>query len=267
LTDRKKASNNAGAAAGPRALLRTLDVLTFLSGRKEGATLTEIAQTLQVPASSLLAILRVLVSEEYLDRQAAAYSIGPRSSTLAQRILGENQLGMLARELMLKLSREVGETVVLARADDRRKCVIYTDVVEGAASVRYAVEVGASRPYYASAAGRVVLAFKDESWLRKYLDNTPLSGITAQTMTNRARLLETLNDVRRKGVSQSIEEATDGGAGIAAPILGIDGNLLGVLTIGAVASRARRDGERYRTAVKQTAAEISALVVALSKAT
>jgi len=61
-------------------------------------------------------------------------------------------LGVLARGLMMKLSRDVGETAVLARADDR-KCVVYTDVVESAASVRCAVEVGAPRPYYASAAG------------------------------------------------------------------------------------------------------------------
>jgi IclR family transcriptional regulator, acetate operon repressor len=264
LTDRKKVSGKTGVSVGPRALLRTLDVLAFLSGKKEGATLTEIAQTLRVPASSLLAILRVLVSEGYLERQATAYGIGPRSSDLAQRIIGENQLGVLARGLMMKLSRDVGETVVLARADDRRKCVVYTDVVEGAANVRYAVEAGATRPYHASAAGRVVLAFKDESWLRHYLDNTPLQAITTQTMTSRARLLETLKDVRRKGVSQSIEEATDGGAGIAAPILSGDGRLLGVLTIGAVASRARRDGEKYRTAVKRTAMEISALLSALS---
>ena len=259
-------SGKAGVSAGPRALIRTLDVLAFLSGRKEGATLTEIAHTLRVPPSSLLAILRALVQEGYLERQATAYAIGPRSSDLAQRILGENQLGVLARGLMLKLSRDVGETVVLARADDRRKCVVYTDVVEGAASVRYAVEVGATRPYYASAAGRVVLAFKDENWLRHYLDNTTLQGITAQTLTSRTRLLETLKDIRRKGVSQSFEEATDGGAGVAAPILAGDGKLLGVLTIGAVASRARRDGEKYRAAVKQTATEISALLTALSQA-
>ena len=61
--------------------------------------------------------------------------------------------------------------------------------------------------------GRVVLAFKDESWVRNYPDNTPLHGITAQTMASPARLPETLKDVRCKGVSQSIEKTTDGGAG------------------------------------------------------
>jgi IclR family transcriptional regulator, acetate operon repressor len=265
LKKRKKVLEKTSVSVGPRALLRTLDVLAFLSGRTEGATLTEIAQTLRVPASSLLAILRVLVNEGYLKRQATAYCIGLRSSDLAQKILGENQLGVLARGLMTKLSRDVGETVVLARADDRRKCIVCTDVVEGAASVRYAVAVGTTRPYYASAAGRVVLAHKDDSWVQNYLDNTSLHGITAQTVTSRSRLLETLKNVRRSGVSLSFEEATDGGAGIAAPILSGDGKLLGVLSIGAIASRARRDNEKYVNAVREAAAELSALVGALTK--
>ena len=267
MKKRKKISDKTTVSAGPRALLRTLDVLAFLSGRKEGATLTEIAQTLRAPASSLLAILRMLVNEGYLERQATSYCIGLRSSDLAQKILGENQLGVLARGLMMKLSRDVGETVVLARADDRRKCIVCTDVVEGAASVRYAVAVGTTRPYYASAAGRVVLAHKDDGWIQNYLDNTSLQGITTHTTTSRSRLLETLKDIRRRGVSQSFEESTDGGAGIAAPILSSDGKLLGVLSIGAIASRARRDGEKYCNAVKQAAAEISALVGALAKIT
>ena len=137
--------------------------------------------------------------------------------------------------------------------------------MEGAASVRYAVAVGTTRPYYASAAGRVVLAHKDDSWVSNYLDNTSLHSITAQTVTSRSRLLETLKDVRRSGVSLSFEEATDGGAGIAAPILASDGKLLGVLSIGAIASRARRDSEKYGNAVKQAAAEISVLLRALTK--
>ena len=121
--------------------------------------------------------------------------------------------------------------------------------MEGAASVRYAVAVGTTRPYYASAAGRVVLAHKDDSWVSNYLDNTSLHSITAQTVTSRSRLLETLKDVRRSGVSLSFEEATDGGAGIAAPILASDGKLLSVLSIGAIASRARRNSEKYGNAV------------------
>jgi len=182
-----------------------------------------------------------------------------------KKFSGRTSWGVLARGLMMKLSRDLGETVVLARADDRRKCIACTDVVEGAASVRYAVAVGTTRPYYASAAGRVVLAHKDDSWVSNYLDNTSLHSITAQTVTSRSRLLETLKDVRRSGVSLSVEEATDGGAGIAAPILASDGKLLDVLSIGAIASRARRDSEKYGNAVKQAAAEISVLLGALTK--
>jgi IclR family acetate operon transcriptional repressor len=253
-------------AVGPRALLRLVEVLAFLSDRKEGATLTEIGSALDVPVSSLLAILRVLVGEHYLERRATSYVIGRGSYDLAKRILGQNQLGVLARGLMFKLSREINETVVLARADDQRKCVVYTDVVEGEAAVRYAVPLGATRPYYACAAGRIFLAYKDQAWLRRYLETTPLVRLTPRTMHQQIRLVAALKDIRRKGVSQSIEEATDGGAGIAAPIFGDGQALVGVLTIGAIATRARREGPKYRAAVKRSAAEISALLAALGPA-
>lgn len=250
--------------AGPRALLRLVEVFAFLSDRKAGATLTEIGSALEVPVSSLLAILRLLVQEQYLVRSGTAYRIGPGAQALALRILGESHLGTLALGLMRKLSREVGETVVLARPDDNGDRVIYTDVVECERAVRYAVQVGDTRPYYASAAGRVVLAYKDAGWIERYLDRTPLTRITPRTLHQRSRLMVTLEEVRRTGVSESVEEYTDGGAGIAAPLFGHGGELTGVLTIGAVATRARQEGERYSAAVKAYAADLSALLAVRS---
>ncbi len=251
-------------AAGPRALMRLLGVLAFLSDKNEGATLAEMGSALGVPVSSLLAILRVLVDEGYLVRKATSYVIGPSSFDLANRILGENQLGILARGLMAKLSRQIGQTVILAKADDHRKCVVYTDIVEGEAEVRYTVPPGTTRPYYASAAGRIVLAYKDEAWVQRYLETTPLERLTPETMHEQAKLMAALKEIRLTGVSQSIEEATDGGAGFAAPILGANQTLAGVLIIGTIASRARREGPNYRDAVKRSATEISALLTALA---
>ena len=64
---------------GHRAVARVLDILETLSGRPAGASLTELSVTLEAPKTSLLPLLRTLVSRGYAARgDSGRYGIGPR---------------------------------------------------------------------------------------------------------------------------------------------------------------------------------------------
>lgn len=223
-------------------------------------TLTELADVLAVPKSSVLAILRVLAVSEHVERVGTSYRLGNTAFDLARRILGLDHVAYTARGVMKRLSEEVSETVLLAMPDDGRKLIVYTHIVEGTSTVRYTVPIGDTRPYYASAAGRVVLASRSDAWLSDYLATTELKRLRPGTPHTKAAIRKLVVAVQRDGVSESHEEVTDGGAGIAAPLTERDGRLAGVLVIGAVSARAHRNRATYQAAVKRAASEISWLL-------
>ncbi len=247
-------------ATGPRAAVRLLDILSLVAEAPSGLTLTELGDALAVPKSSVLAILRVLAASEHVERLGATYRLGDAAFDLARRILGLDHVAYTARGVMRRLSEEVSETVLLAMPDDGRKLIVYTHIVEGTNSVRYTVPIGDTRPYYASAAGRVVLASRSDAWLSDYLATTELKRLRPGTPHTRAAIRRLVAAVQRDGVSESHEEVTDGGAGIAAPLTERDGRLAGVLVIGAVSARAQRNRTAYQEAVKRAASEISWLL-------
>ena len=248
------------AAAGPRSALRLVDMLALIATVPGGATLTELGEALDVPKSSLLAILRVLTGAHYVERVGTSYRLGDGAFDLARKILGLDHVAATARGVMKRLSDLVAETVLLAMPDDGRGLIVYTHIVEGTSSVRYTVPVGDTRPYYASAGGRVVLACRSEAWLADYLACTDLKRLRPTTLHTREAVRKAVQAVQRDGVSESYEEVTDGGAGIAAPLMERDGRLAGILVIGAVSERARRHRAAYRDAVRQAAHEISWLL-------
>ena len=61
-----------------RSTSRVLDIFDLLSTTMEGFTLTEIAQALQSPKSSILPILQTMASRNYidLDYRTNRYTIG-----------------------------------------------------------------------------------------------------------------------------------------------------------------------------------------------
>ena len=248
------------AAAGPRSALRLVDMLALIATAPHGATLTELGEALAVPKSSLLAILRVLTAADYVQRVGTTYRLADEAFGLARKILGLDHVAATARGVMKRLSDEVCETVLLAMPDDGRGLIVYTHIVEGTSSVRYMVPVGDTRPYYASAAGRVVLAARSDAWLSDYIACTELRRLRPGTPHTAAALLAAVRTVRRDGVSESFEEVTDGGAGVAAPLTDRDGRLAGVLVIGAVSARAQRNRAAYRAAVRRAAYEVSWLL-------
>ena len=235
-------------------------MLALIATAPHGATLTELGEALAVPKSSLLAILRVLTAADYVHREGTSYRLGDEAFDLARKILGLDHVATTARGAMRRLSDEVCETVLLAMPDDGRGLIVYTHIVEGTSNVRYTVPVGDTRPYYASAGGRVVLAARSDAWLADYLACTELKRLRPTTPHTAKAVLEAVRTVRRDGVSESYEEVTDGGAGVAAPLTERDGRLAGVLVIGAVSARAQRNRVAYRQAVKRAAYEVSWLL-------
>lgn len=245
--------------SGPRALRRVLQIAELLARRPEGATLAEIAVTLQAPKSSLLTILRALVEMQFAIRQGDQYIVGPALFNLAGTLSAQLRIAPNARPVMQRLHEKTGETVLLAELDRKAREIVYVDQIESINPVRYTANIGVRRPLYCSGAGRIILAYQTDEWRDDYLDTTSFDRLTQETVTDRDEILRRVLRARQEGIATSSGEVTDGGASYAAPVMQRDGSVHFALLVATVAIRLREKGDFYREAVIEAAAELSRL--------
>lgn len=243
-----------------RATLRLLGLFETIAKANDGLTLAALSAALAVPKSSLLLLLRPLVSSGYLAREKDAYSLGPSIFRLSAEILSTRSLPRQIRPCMEKLAQDSQETVFLAVMDQEQERVVYVEIIESPQLVRYTVPVGSSRPLYCSAAGRLLLAYQNREWLERYLRRTSLKPMTKRTLTSKHALRKELEKIKREGIAVSIGQAVPGAAGVAAPVLNADGSIAAALLVGAPTDRFHKELPLLRRLVKAAAEKVSGAI-------
>lgn len=246
--------------SSPRSLARVIGVFEAVARESEGMSLAELSAVLSSPKSSLLTLLRPLVSRGHLTHVDGRYRIGPALFRLASDILAQRRFPQLVRPMMEELVARCGESVYLALIDRDARTVIYVDGVESPAPVRYAVPVGTSRPLYTTAAGKALLAFQDEAWRERYLASESLRPRTENTITDAETLRKTLAEIRRTGLSVSRAQENVYSSGLAAPIFRADGTVAAALLIGIPANRFDELAPELGPLVVEAAARVSSIM-------
>ena len=224
--------------AGPRSLMRLLGLFDALAkSPKDGLGLADLNTVLKSPKSSLLNLLRPLVATGYLNFEAGKYRLGPSIFRLAGNIMSVWNFSNAVRPYLEELAQRSRESVYLGVLDRASKVITYVDAIDSPHSVRYSVPVGAVRPLYSTAAGRVLLAFADKRWQDMYISSTKLEARTPRTISTQKGLREELERIRKTGISVSIGEMFPESAAIAAPVFGADGNIAAAIAVGAPAER------------------------------
>ncbi len=224
--------------SGPRAMSRVLEIFATLAKVRIGMTLTELSQALGVAKSTLTDSLRALAADGYLICQDNIYRLGPRTNRLASAIVAAWSSADTVRYSVRELAAATKESVGYAIADWEVGHVIYVDAVTSTQPVHYAMRPGVRAPLYASAAGRIVLAFTEEARRKAYLEHAHMRPLTRATRTSVEELEAHLGDVRRLGYCASFGEMLPDTAAIAVPVFDGD-ELAGALMVATPIERMR----------------------------
>lgn len=243
----------------PRSLTRVLGLFGAIAHTADGMTLARLSVELDSPKSSLLTLLRPLVAKGYLTHEGGLYRLGPAIFRLAADILSTRSFPKLIRPFMQELMERSHESVYLAVIDKAARCVTYVEGIETSQPIRYMAPLGAPRPLYCSAAGRLLLAYAEDEWRENYVRTVQLKPMTEHTLTNRAKLRTELEKIRKNGLAISIGEAVPGAAGLAAPVFDTDGKPAAALLIGAPVDRFERELPALRKLMKEVATQASGL--------
>jgi IclR family transcriptional regulator, acetate operon repressor len=247
----------ANPGTGPRSLARLLGLFAALAAARDGMSLAELSKYLRSPKSSLLNLLRPLVLENYLSYEGARYRLGVAVFRLASNITSAWDLTGAMRGLLRDLAVRSGESAYLGVLDADGEHVVVIDAIESANTVRFSTAAGGRNPLYATAAGKVLLAYGETEWQKSYLAAARLAPLTANTKTSRQALRDELTLVRERGLCISIGELVADSASIAAPVLGVDGKTIAVLAIGAPLGRLQPRLAELEPLIRQIAGRAS----------
>jgi DNA-binding IclR family transcriptional regulator len=189
----------------------------------------EIAKGVAMNPSTVHRLLGLL-EEEGLVRQddpGGGYGLGTELLRLAWTAAGSHPVRSAALPHMRELAKASGETVTLGLYDPVRQQTCVLAVVESDAPFRYVSNLHEWRDLYTGASGRAVMAFLPEVERRAIVERTKLAPATEHTITSADELEAVLAEVRARGYASSQEERRLGGVGIAAPIFGAGGAVLG----------------------------------------
>ena len=226
-----------GNETGVRSVDRAVSILDALA-QGESRTGAEIARELRVHRSTALRLLGTLERHGLVERdqRTARYRLGRRLPQLASVVTGEFDLRYLARPVCERLAAAVGETATLD--------VLVGDVIvpiEQATASTSVVSVnwlGRRTPVHCTASGKAITAFGPES-VRERLLSLPLERVTPHTISGRAALEAQLEEARQTGVARTHEELEVGLDAIAAPVFGVDGEVVAALDVSGPSHRLR----------------------------
>jgi DNA-binding IclR family transcriptional regulator len=158
------------------------------------------------------------------------YMLGPGCLGMANAVLnGLGGLGLMAQDILEGLAKASQESVALhVPAGTQRVCVAQ---VPSPQPVRYTADVGAAKPMYTGAMGKVLLAFANDQDRRELFSRLTLLPVTPLTITSMDELETQLDEVRNQGYAVSRGEQADGVASVSAPVFAATGHIMAAVSV------------------------------------
>lgn len=198
-----------------------LDIVEHLAQNHRSYGITELARKLGISTNGVFRILKCLAERGYAETDpTGGYRLGTKFFTLGMQLQARFDLRRRARAHLERLCEQSGQTVQLYGLQDDYALVL--DCVTPATSSFIQVLPGSRMAIHASAFSKAVLAFLPKDETRRRLPRK-LAALTPHTITDPAKLLRELAQIRRSGLAYDREGYTLGIFCIGAPVFNVNG--------------------------------------------
>ncbi len=232
------------------ALLKILSLPPYEYG------VTELGEKIECGKSGTFKLLSVLQKNGFATQNNnSKYTLGISTYLIGRTY--EEFIGITSfiKPYMIELRDLINENVNLGMIVDGKATIICR--VESNQLLRISGSIGATRPFYTSAMGKVLAAFEDSKVIEKRLASEPVQSFTEKTITAPDRIQEELARIRLAGYAISDEEYAHEAFGIGAPIRDTHGAVLAAISIGVPKTRIDPErAARYIALLLETAARV-----------
>lgn len=229
------------------------------SEREQGAT--EISEALGYGVSSTYHLLNTLKECNLITQNVNTkkYQLSLKMWQLGMKAYRENHISITLKPFLIDLKNKTGETSNLTVLD--RDKIVYIAQEESDKLIKMFTQIGASAPLHCTAAGKIFLAYKSPEKRQEILKNYNLIKFTENTITDKDQLLKELENVRKIGYAFDIEERDEDVSCVAAPIFGLQNEVIASLSISGPNTRfTDHNIKKWVNIIMHTAAEATSFL-------
>lgn len=202
---------------------RAVEILDFIR-QSDGATLAEIQDRFDLSRSTAYMHINTLNQQGLVIRENGQYWIGLRFREFSESARRRKPSYQIIEKKVRELTSETeSEVEFLVEEIGRINLVFHSEEVSHDRVRLYA---------HNTAAGKAILAEYSHEEVQAILDRWELPKQAPNTITDEEQLYAQLDDVSENGYSYNDGECFEGYHGIGAAIEGLDGSVIGALTIG-----------------------------------
>lgn len=187
---------------------RVLDILELLASSAEGMTLTEIAEGINAPKSTLSPIIHQLLERRFLycSKYSLKYSIGISTFLAGSSYTANLDVLQFIKEEMKHIVNKSGEICQLGIRDQDK--VLYLAKEDSDRAIRLVSYVGKRLPLHCTALGKSLMSNMSIDEVIKLFPNG-LAPINSKTITDFKVLEKELLETQSTGISVDNEEVTE----------------------------------------------------------
>jgi IclR family pca regulon transcriptional regulator len=221
-----------------QSLERGIAVIQVFSRERPALTLSEVARLTGITRATARRILLTLEDVGHVRSDGRLFSLTPRVLTLGWAYLSSLNLWETAQPMMEELASATNESCSAATLD--LPDVVYVARMPTRRIMAISLGVGTRLPAHCTGMGRVLLAGLPDAELDTFLAHAHLEAFTDRTITDRGRLREAIETVRRNGWALLDQELEIGLRSVAAP-LRAGGQTVAALNVATAAPRVPLD--------------------------
>ncbi|EKO3555106.1 DNA-binding transcriptional regulator KdgR [Vibrio fluvialis] len=239
----------------PEAVSSVLKVFSILQalGEQKEIGVSELSQRLMMSKATTYRFLQTMKSMGFVAQEGEAdkYKLTLKLFELGAKSLEYVDLIELADKEMRYISEQTNEALHLGSLDEN--AIIYIHKIDSGYNLRMQSRIGRRNPLYSTAIGKVLLAERDEQFVRDTLEGVEFIKHTDRTLENAEQLLEELARVRTQHYAEDNEEQEPGLRCIAAPVYDRFGHVIAGLSMSLPTIRFDEQRMGYYVDLLQTA--------------
>ncbi len=241
-----------------RTVMRSAQMLKFIAKNKDGVTLQNIAEHLEVPKSSAFVILQTLLEMNFVvpsRYNEKKYCLGLETFTLGMQYVSDLDVVSQCSLHLDSLADKYGKTGFVGVLSGSQIVYIHKYVSEG---VRLAsCDLGSRKRAHLTALGKAIMAHMEAGEVEALLAKIDFEPATEKSITSKERLIQELITAREKGYSLDDRENDLMLSCCAAPIFDYTQKVVAAISL----SDLYREGEDMH----QMALELKEIAASISK--
>lgn len=241
---------------------RAFAIIGYVASQTRAASVADIAAALALPLPTAHRLIGNLEQRGLLQKAVGTkrYVVGNQLVTLSARVIGAAFRTARRHAVLRAVASEIGEQCEIGVVRDN--VVAYVDSVRVSQPQGLQFNPGEAAPLHCTSTGKIYMSRLPERAREKLCRALALTRYTENTIVDVERLMEVIEETRKRGWAKTNEEYVRGVVGCAVPILSPDRELIACLGVSVPVARVSfTELDRFIAPLQKAAALLSETIL------